>query len=77
MIVLTRLNQQEVMVNAAHIALVEVTPDTVITLLNGERLMVKEAPHEIRTKIMSYLRQVGWVPVVLGTPDRTLASEGN
>lgn len=46
MIVLTRLNGQRFVVNAELVRTVEERPDTTITLLSGERLLVRE-PMEI------------------------------
>ena len=52
MIVLTRLNGQEFVVNAEKIRLVESTPDTVVCCDTGERLMVKETLHEVKSPIV-------------------------
>ncbi|MSP16597.1 MAG: flagellar protein, partial [Myxococcales bacterium] len=43
MIALTRLNQEPIIINTDAIAYVESTPDTLITLTNGDRLHVKES----------------------------------
>ncbi len=42
MIRVTRLNNQPVVINSEQIKMIEQTPDTMITLLTGDRLMVKE-----------------------------------
>lgn len=42
MIYLTRLNKRPVVVNSDLIKFVEDTPDTVVTLVSGEKLVVKE-----------------------------------
>jgi flagellar protein FlbD len=56
MIVLTRLNGQEFVVNAEKIRLVESTPDTVVCCDTGERLMVKETLHEVIGRAIEYGR---------------------
>jgi flagellar protein FlbD len=58
MIALRRLNNQPVMVNADLIESIESTPDTVVTLISGNKLVVRDTPEEIATKIVAYQRQV-------------------
>lgn len=64
MVQLTRLNNQSVMVNSDLIKFVEQAPDTLITLVNGEKFMVRENPEEIVQRIVEYRRSVfqGAVP---------------
>jgi flagellar protein FlbD len=47
MIYLTRLNNQPLVVNVDLIKFIENAPDTVITLITGEKLVVKESVHEV------------------------------
>jgi flagellar protein FlbD len=56
MIILRRLNQTSVVVNIAHIVTITSTPDTLITLFGGEKLLVKETPHEVIEKIQSFIK---------------------
>jgi flagellar protein FlbD len=42
MLKLTKLNGEQIYVNADHIELLECTPDTIITLVNGRKYIVKE-----------------------------------
>jgi flagellar protein FlbD len=58
MIALTRLNNQPIMVNADLIETLESTPDTVVTLTSGNKLIVRDSPDEIRTKIVEYKRGI-------------------
>ena len=44
MIRLTRLNNQALTVNSDLIKFVEQSPDTLITLVSGEKLVVLESP---------------------------------
>lgn len=57
MIVLTRLDGKELVVNADQILTVEATPDTVILLAGGLHLMVKEAPDEVVARAVAYRRR--------------------
>ncbi len=56
MVQLTRLNNQLVMVNTDLIKFVEQSPDTLITLVNGEKFMVRETAEEIVRRIVEYRR---------------------
>jgi flagellar protein FlbD len=56
MIVLTRLNGQNFVVNAEKIRMVEATPDTVVCCESGERLMVKETLQEVISRAIEYGR---------------------
>ncbi|MCH8911978.1 MAG: flagellar FlbD family protein [Planctomycetes bacterium] len=58
MITVTRLNDQPLVLNAELIKTVESTPDTLITLINGDRMMVKESMEEIVRKAVEYGRQI-------------------
>jgi flagellar protein FlbD len=59
MVHLTRLNHQDVLVNATHIVLVEATPDTLVTLFSGEKLLVRESPHDVAAQLVSFYRRIG------------------
>jgi flagellar protein FlbD len=58
MIALNRLNNQSIMVNADLIETLEATPDTVVTLTSGNKLIVRDSPEEIQAKIIDYKRQI-------------------
>ncbi len=58
MIRLTRLNGKEFLVNVDLIKFLEETPDTVVTLLNGERLVVTEHPDEIVERVVDYSKRL-------------------
>ena len=47
MIQLTRLNGTEFLINCDHIEVVEATPDTVITLQNDHKWVVRETPADL------------------------------
>lgn len=58
MIRLTRLNNEQLLVNPDLIEHVELTPDTVITLINGQKIMVRETAEEIVERVIAYRRRV-------------------
>ena len=58
MIHLTRLNNSTLTVNSDLIKFVEQSPDTVITLLNGEKILVQEPVNEIVARIVEFRRRV-------------------
>ena len=58
MIELTRLNNQPLLVNADLIKMVEQAPDTVITLVTGEKLVVRENTHEVVRRVIEFRRQL-------------------
>jgi flagellar protein FlbD len=54
MIQLTRLNHVPLIVNADLIEHVEVTPDTVVALTNGQKFMVLESAEEVVEKVIQF-----------------------
>jgi flagellar protein FlbD len=58
MITLTRLNGSAVVLNAELIKAVESTPDTMITLIEGDKIRVKDSVEEVVAKVIEYRRQV-------------------
>jgi flagellar protein FlbD len=58
LITVHRLNNSEFIINANQIEIIEATPDTVITLVNERKLIVKESAMEIRNMVIDYHRQV-------------------
>ncbi|MEE2728154.1 MAG: flagellar FlbD family protein [Candidatus Latescibacterota bacterium] len=54
MIKLTRLNQSEVVINAEMIEFVEETPDTLISLISGKKVLVTEPVDLIINSVIEY-----------------------
>ncbi len=46
------------MVNPDLIETLEATPDTVVTLTNGNKLLVRDSMDEVREKIVEFKRQI-------------------
>ncbi|BCN31526.1 flagellar FlbD family protein [Anaeromicropila herbilytica] len=58
MIEVTKLNDVKVTINAEQIEMVEDVPDTVISLLTGKKIIVKESREEITKLIIEYKRTI-------------------
>ena len=58
MIFLTRLNKTSVVVNAEMIKMIESTPDTLITMINGDTMMIRETVDDVVEKAIEYARQI-------------------
>ncbi len=58
MIQLTRLNNSPLTVNSDLIKFVEQSPDTVITLVNGEKVLVRESLSEVLDRILKFRRSI-------------------
>jgi flagellar protein FlbD len=56
MIRLTRLNDRPFILNAEQIKTIEQTPDTMITLLTGEHVVVREKMEEVVLRAIEYGR---------------------
>jgi len=57
MVTLTRLNGTTFVVNAELIETVEATPDSIVTLTNGKKLVAKESVEEIVERVIEYRRK--------------------
>lgn len=58
MITVTRLNDKPMVVNAELIRSVEENPDTTITLINGDHVIVKESMADVVEKAIEYGRHL-------------------
>ena len=58
MIYVTRLNHTPVVLNCDLIEHVETTPDTVISLTTGQKLMVLESAEEIIERVVKFRRSI-------------------
>ncbi len=56
MLRLTRLNRAPIVINCDVVAYVESDPDTLVTLLNGEKLHVRESVDELIEQATLYQR---------------------
>lgn len=58
MISLSKMNQHTIVINADQIEVIEQTPDTVITLMNGHKYIVTETTEEIINKVIAYKKRI-------------------
>ena len=64
MITVTRLDKRVVVLNAELIKMIEATPDTIITLINGDVVIVTESVDEVVRRAIDFARQVRSFQVV-------------
>jgi flagellar protein FlbD len=57
MIKVTKLNQSTVYVNSELIEFIEETPDTVLTLTNGIKLVVEESAEDVIDRVVEFRRR--------------------
>ena len=74
MIKVTRLNNSELVINADLIEFVEATPDTLISLTTGKKIVVRESTDEIIDRVAQFKRMSG---IRSETPDTSSASKGS
>jgi flagellar protein FlbD len=58
MIELTRLNGHPIVINAELIKFVEQNPDTVITLVTGDKMVVREDAPVVMHRVIAYRRNL-------------------
>jgi flagellar protein FlbD len=58
MIHVTRLNHISLVLNAELIESIEVTPDTLISLTTGQKLVVLESAEEVVRRVVEYRRAI-------------------
>ena len=58
MIEITKLNGTRILVNPDLIEIIESTPDTVISLTTGRKIIVKESRQEINNLVKSYRKEI-------------------
>ena len=77
MITVTRLDRRVVVINAEQIKMLEATPDTIITLLNGDTVVVRESVDEVVRRAIDYARQIrGFALVCETTRDQGGSGQG-
>ena len=58
MIQLTRLNHVPLVLNSDLIEHMEVTPDTVVTLTTGQKIVVRESAEEVVERVIQFRRSI-------------------
>jgi flagellar protein FlbD len=68
MIQVTRINHLPLVLNADLIEHMEATPDTVISLTNGQKLVVLESVDEVVKRVIDFRRSIHVAPQVCNHP---------
>jgi flagellar protein FlbD len=55
---LTRLNRSVVAINPDHICWVDISPDTTLCLIGGDKIIVRESLEELIDAVVAYRRQI-------------------
>ena len=58
MISITKLNEQEMVINCDLIELIESTPDTTITMTTGRKIIVKESVDSLLKMMTEYKKRL-------------------
>ena len=58
MIRLTHLNNKEFILNCDLIQFVESTPDTLVIMTTGDKIMVMESPEELIQRVIHYKQEI-------------------
>lgn len=58
MIAVTRLDGTPILLNDDLIQSIEQTPDTVLTLVNGDKLMVRDDPGQLMQRVIHFRQMV-------------------
>ena len=59
MILVKKINQQDIIVNCELIQTIEFSPHAIITLVNGEKIIIDETAESIIRKVIEYKRSLG------------------
>ncbi len=62
MIKVMLLDGKEIYVNAELIETIQETPDTILTLTTGKKLIVLDDPKDLLEKIIAYKRKIFGIP---------------
>lgn len=77
MIRVTRLNKAELVVNADLIEFVESTPDTLITLTTGRKIMVRETLDDVLSRVIEFRAKTRSHPVPAAAGETVSGITGN
>ncbi len=58
MILVTRLNNAEMVINCDLIEYIEATPDSTITMTTGRKIIAKESVDEIIDKVVEFKKKI-------------------
>ncbi len=70
LISVTRLNGKTIIVNALIIETIEETPDTMMTLITGKKIMVLESVPTVVSLVQTYLQSIGLINATIKSMDK-------
>jgi flagellar protein FlbD len=71
LVTLSRLNGSVVAINPDLIMWIDVTPDTIVSLLGGDKIIVRESLEEVIERVVAFRRVVG--PTYTGSKEGAVA----
>ena len=71
LIELHRLNGDAFLLNSDMIETIDVTPDTVLRLMNGHRYVVKEKVLDVYKKIIAFRKAAGYTCIIANTANES------
>jgi flagellar protein FlbD len=74
LVTLSRLNGTVVAINPDLITWIDVTPDTIVSLLGGDKIIVRESLEEVIERVIAFRRNVG--PSYTGSKEGAVAYIG-
>ena len=57
----TMINGEKYWINPHQIETMEMNPDVTLLMLSGKKLVVKDSPEDVLTKIIEYRKKIGLV----------------
>jgi len=58
MIKVKKINGRDLIINAELIEFIEKTPDTIISMTTGKKIIVKDTPEELIKKVIEYRKEI-------------------
>ena len=58
MIIVTKLDNREIVINSECIEMIESTPDTTVTMTTGRKIILRDSVEEVLEKIIQYKKSV-------------------
>lgn len=63
MIYVKKLDNSEIVINADLIEVIEETPDTIITLTTGKKILTRDTSEDVINKVIKYKQKIGIIEV--------------
>jgi flagellar protein FlbD len=70
----TRLDGSQLVVNSDLVETVEATPDTVVSLIDGRKMVVRETVDQVVDRFLEFRRKANACPYMIGGVGDTLAA---